>query len=418
MVRREFLTASAVVLTAASARRVHGANERVRLAVMGVNSRGAHLASTFAQQPDVEIATICDVDSRAVDRVVALVDKATGKKPAGVGDVRKVLDDPGIDALVIAAPDHWHGPAAIMAVQAGKHVFVEKPACHNPREGELMIAAARKHGKVMQVGTQRRSMPAIREAIEKVHGGALGRVLWARGWYNADRKSIGHGKTASVPDWLDYHLWQGPAPERPYKDNLIHYNWHWFWHWGTAETGNNAIHALDVCRWGLGVDYPRRVTSGGQKLRWDDDQETPDTQVATFDFDGKSITYEGHSWNKRGFEGSGFGVAFYGEKGSLVLDGAKYKIYDPDGKETGGGAGSFSDGPHHRNFLDCMKTGSRPNADIEEGHKSTLLCHLANIAWRTGKTLHLDPKTGRPKGDKEAMALWSREYRKGWEPKV
>src|SRR5690349_11768459 len=180
-----------------------------------------------------------------------------------------------------------------------------------------MIQAARKHNRVVQLGTQRRSTPGVIEAVGKVKNGAIGKVLFSRGWYNNTRPSIGHGKTAPVPSWLDYTLWQGPAPERPYKDNLIHYNWHWFWHWGTGELGNNGIHALDVCRWGLGVEYPYRVTAGGGKYRHDDDQETPDTLVTTYDFGDKEITWEGRSWHPRGFEGSQFGIAFYGDQGTM-----------------------------------------------------------------------------------------------------
>jgi predicted dehydrogenase len=282
-----------------------------------------------------------------------------------------------------------------------------------------MVEAARKYGRVVQVGTQRRSMPGTIEAIERLRAGEIGRVLFSRGWYNADRKPIGHGKPAAVPSGLDYALWQGPAPERPYQDNVVHYNWHWFWHWGTGELGNNGIHSLDVCRWGLGVDYPRRVTAGGGKYFFDDDQETPDTQVVTYDFGDKAITWEGRNWHRRGFEGSTFGIAFYGDKGSLILDGSSYKILDPAGKELASQAKGF-DGhdPHLRNFLACVRSGARPNTDIEEGHKSTLLCHLGNIAYRTGHTLNLDEKTGHPQDDPAATALWGREYRPDWQPKV
>jgi predicted dehydrogenase len=333
--------------------------------------------------------------------------------------MRRIFDDPAVDAVAIATPDHWHAPATILACAAGKHVYVEKPACHNPREGELMIDASRKHRRVVQLGTQRRSMPGIIEAVERVHAGEIGRVLFSRGWYNADRKPIGHGKPAPVPEWLDYSLWQGPAPERPYHDNVIHYNWHWFWHWGTGELGNNGIHSLDICRWGLKVDYPTRVTAGGGKYFFDDDQETPDTQIVTWDFGDKAITWEGRNWHLRGFEGAGFGIGFYGDKGSLVTDGRKYEIYDPDNKLLATHNQGFpGHDPHLNNFLECIRSGSRPHADIEDGHKSTLLCHLGNIAYRTGHTLDCDPANGHPKNDPAAEALWSREYRAGWEPKV
>jgi predicted dehydrogenase len=335
-----------------------------------------------------------------------------------VKDFRRILDDPGVDALVVAAPDHWHAPAAILACSAGKHVYMEKPASHNAREGELAVAAARKFNRVVQVGTQRRSMPKVVEAIELIRGGALGPVRFARGWYTNTRGSIGRGNPAPVPPWLDWALWQGPAPERPYQDNVVHYNWHWFWHWGTGELGNNGIHALDLCRWGLGVDYARRITSGGGRYHFTDDQESPDTNVVTFDFGDRAISWEGRSCQRHGIEGSGFGASFHGEKGTLVIDGANYTLFDAGDKPASKMAGSGSDDPHLKNFLDCIRSGRRPNADIEEGHKSTLLCHLGNIAWRVGRTVNCDPRTGRIVGDKGAARLWGREYRKGWEPKV
>ena len=422
--RRQFIQRSATVGALAAIGNFNILNagdspgEKVILGVMGTNGRGGELINGFTRLSGVEFAYVCDVDDRAIEKGVRAVASKQGKKPTGIKDFRKILDDRSVDALLVAAPDHWHAPATILACAAGKHVYVEKPASHNPHEGELMVAAARKNKRVVQLGTQRRSMPAEIEAIQKVHGGEIGRVLFSRGWYNNTRPSIGHGKPAPVPEWLDYSLWQGPAPEREFHDNFLHYTWHWFWHWGTGELGNNGIHALDICRWGLGVDYPQRVTAGGGKYRFDDDQETPDTQVVTYDFGGKSITWEGRSWSKRGFEGSMFGIAFYGEKGSIVLDGRGYKIYDAADKEVSQSSGSGSDAPHQQNFLDCIRSGRRPNADIEEGHKSTLLCHLGNIAYRTGHTLPLDPKNGHILDDKKAEALWRREYRKGWEPKV
>jgi len=399
-------------------RSAESAGNRIVLGVMGTNGRGSELTRGFAALEGVEIAYVCDVDERATAKGIKALGDNPSRAPKSVKDFRHILDDKSVDALVIAAPDHWHAPATILACAAGKHVYVEKPASHNPHEGELMVAAARKHHRVVQLGTQRRSMPAVIEGIAKVRAGAIGRVLFSRGWYNNSRASIGRGHAAPVPEWLDYELWQGPAPERPFRDNLVHYNWHWFWHWGTGELGNNGIHALDVCRWGLGVDYPIRVTSGGGKYRHDDDQETPDTHVATFDFGDKSITWEGRSWHPRGFEGSTFGIAFYGEGGALVIDGNGYSILDFKGNEVSRNNGSGGDRPHLQNFLDCIRSGKLPNADIAEGHKSTMLCHLGNIAWRTGRTLNIDSKTGHIVGDAATEALWRREYRPGWEPKV
>jgi predicted dehydrogenase len=420
MNRRYFLkTAALAGASAALAPRVHSAsaNDKIVLAVMGTNGRGSDHVKGFMAQPNVEIAYVCDVDDRAIAKGIKLTPEGK-REPKGIKDFRTALDDKSVDALVVAAPDHWHAPATILACSAGKHVYVEKPASHNPQEGEWMVQAARKHNRVVQVGTQRRSMPGVLEALEHLRSGAIGRVLLSRGWYNNSRPSIGHGRSAPVPQWLDYSLWQGPAPERPFRDNVIHYNWHWFWHWGTGELGNNGIHSLDICRMGLGVDYPLRVTSGGGKYRYDDDQETPDTHMVTYDFGDKSIVWEGRSWHRHGFDNSAFGIAFYGENGTILIDGSNYRILDPRDKEISKGSGSGSDTPHLRNFLDCIRNGKRPNADIEEGHKSTLLCHLGNIAYRTSHALVLDPKTHHIVDDRKAQALWKRDYRRGWEPKV
>ena len=424
--RRRFLATTAATGAALATQRIvkasqaAGANEKIVVGVMGVNGRGSGLARTFATQDGAEVAYICDVDERAVEKATAVVAQ-NQRAPKGVGDFRRILDDDSVDALVIAAPDHWHAPATIMAANAGKHVYVEKPCSHNPREGEMMVAAARKNDRVVQLGTQRRSYPKIQEAMQRLHEGVIGEVLFSKSWYNNRRGSIGRGKPAAVPAWLDFDLWQGPAPVKPFQDNVVHYNWHWFWHWGTGELGNNGVHSIDLCRWGLGVDYPTQVTSGGGRYRFDDDQQTPDTHVVTFDFGGKSMNWEGRSWHPRGSEGSGFGIAFYGEKGTMLLGGGGYTIYDMSsggGKQIENVDGSGGDNLHIGNFLTCIRQEARPNADIEEGHKSTLLCHLGNIAHRTGHTLHCDPSNGRIQDDPEAQALWGREYRPGWEPSV
>jgi len=424
--RRQFLKkaglAGAIVAglrPAVSVRAAESPNKKVVVGVMGTNGRGMAHVEAFTSLPNTEIAYVCDVDSRALEKAAAAVMRRQEKRPHGVTDFRQILDDKAVDILSIAAPNHWHAPATILACAAGKHVYVEKPGSHNPREGEWMVAAARKHKRVVQMGNQRRSWPGVIEAIQRLHAGEIGKALFARTWYNNRRPSIGRGKQTAPPDWLDYRLWQGPAPERPYKDNLVHYNWHWHWHWGNGELGNNGIHALDVARWGLGVDCPVRVTCGGGRYHYQDDQETPDTYVTSYDFGDKGATWENHSCHPRGFEGEQFGIHFYGETGSLVIAGNTIKIYDLTGKELrsisnrGGG-----DAVHFANFLECIREGKKPNSDIEDCQKSTLLCHLGNIAFRTGRTLNLDPKSRRIVGDEDAARLWSREYRPGWEPKM
>jgi predicted dehydrogenase len=428
--RRDFLKQTsavtgglAVLASAPALRAALSPNSRVRVGIMGCNGRGMAHISGFLAVPNVEVAYICDVDSRAIDKGIAAAAKRQESKPAGVKDIRKVLEDPNVDAISIAAPEHWHAPATIMACAAGKHVYVEKPGSHNGRESELMVAAARKHKRCVQMGNQRRSWPWVIESIAALKGGEIGPVRFARGWYTNRRASIGKGKVVPVPDWLDYALWQGPAPERPYRDNILHYNWHWFWDWGTGELGNNGVHALDLARWGLDVGLPRRISCGGNRYFFQDDWETPDTMVATYDFGDKGITWEGQSCAPRGFEGAGFGVTFFGDKGALVMAGNDCRIYDLNNKETRAIAGKqpdlFSfDTIHFANFVDAIREGKALAAEIEEGQKSTLMCHLGNIAWRTGHTVNFDPKSNRIVGDKAAAALWSRTYRRGWEPKV
>ncbi|MBI1902009.1 MAG: Gfo/Idh/MocA family oxidoreductase [Planctomycetia bacterium] len=420
--RREFLEAAAagtaVALTVAQARALAAPSAKIRLAVMGVNGRGSGLARGFAELEGCEVAFVCDVDSRATAKTAKNIAALGVATPKEIADFRKALEGDQIDALVIAAPDHWHAPATILACQAGKHVYCEKPACHNPREGELMIAAARKHQRVVQHGTQRRSSPEIAEAMRRLQKQEIGRVLMARGWINSTRENIGRGKKTSPPDWLNYELWQGPAPERPYQDNLVHYRWHWFWHYGTGELGNNGVHALDLCRWGLGVDTPRSAVCAGGKFHFDDDQETPDTQLATFHFGDKMIHWEHRTWSTRGFEGSLWGAAFYGEEGTLVIADKTVKVLDMDDKVVLETPVHVGEKQHLTNFLQSIRGEAKPNAEIEVGVKSAMLCLLGNISYRTGRALSIDPKTGHVAGDAEAMKLWGREYRPGWEPKV
>jgi len=419
--RREFLgTSAAAGLTALSARSVsaNSASEKVTIGVMGL-SRGRALALGFAKMPNVEVKYTCDVDElragRGADAVAAIRDK----KPQAITDFRRILDDKDVDVLVCAAPNHWHAPATILGCAAGKNVYVEKPCSHNPAEGEMMVAAARKANKAVQMGSQRRSGGGSIEAIGRLHAGDIGRVYLARSWYANARGPIGTGKPAAVPDNLNYDLWQGPAPRLPYMDNRVHYNWHWFWHYGNGELGNNGVHTIDLCRWGLDVDYPNRVTSSGGRYHFNDDQQTPDTHTVCFEFDGKkTMTWEGLSCNRHK---AGF-VTFYGDKGSMELDSnGTYRIYDGRDKVIEEKkANSRGDSEHFVNFIDAIRndTPLKLNAEIEKGHKSTLLCHLGNIAQRTGKSLTCSSKNGHILGDEKSMALWGRDYEPGWEPKV
>jgi|TARA_B100002003_G_scaffold59639_1_gene55055 predicted dehydrogenase len=410
----------------------------VRVGIMGVNGRGNALAQSFARIAGSEVTYICDVDSRAVTKTIAAVSESRNgsslqqRRPTGVTDVRRVLDDPDVDALVIAAPDHWHAPATIMALQAGKHVYVEKPCSHNAREGELLVEAQRKYDRVVQMGNQQRSAPRSIEIIQEIRDGLIGRPYYARAWYANTRGTIGHGQIAPVPEWLDYELWQGPAPRTPYKDNVVHYNWHWFWRWGTAEINNNGAHEIDVCRWALGVDYPTRVTSAGGRYHFaEDDWEMVDTQIAAYDFpEDKTLVWEGRSCNGRPIEGRGRGSSIHGEKGTVVLDRNGYVVYDNDNNEVRRklrpqpdsgldvrGAGPLTD-LHIENFLETIRGQATQTAPIDQGHTSVLLCHLGNIAQRTGRALDCDPSNGRIMNDAEAMKLWSRDYEPGWELKV
>jgi predicted dehydrogenase len=422
--RRRFLqkslAASAAIAAFESFPYIRAAESPANKVVFGVVGlgRGSDHVRALLQIPGVEIAYVADVDRRRLETGAALVKKTSGQdKVKAVTDFRRILEDKDVDALSIATCNHWHAPATILACAAGKHVYVEKPASHNPREGEWMVEAARKYNRKLQMGNQRRSWPGIIAGIEKLKAGALGRVFCARCWYVNARGSIKRGQPAPVPEWLDYSLWQGPAPERPYVDNLVHYNWHWRWHWGNGELGNNGVHALDLARWGLGVDAPRRVTYGGGRYHFDDDQETPDTGVATFDFGNCFATWEHSSCHPRSAEKLPI-AAFYGEKGTLFLDGNGYRICDAKGNEIEKETGPGGDKIHFENFVNAIRKGEKLNSEIEEGQKSTLLCHLGNMAWRLGRTINYDAQKRQVPNDPDAMKLWEREYRPGWKPKV
>lgn len=420
-------------VSAKSYNSILGSNEKFRIGVMGVNSRGLAITKTLAIHKDAIVTHICDVDSRAAEKAVSNVKKAAGNTPKTFADIREMLKE-DFDILVVATPDHWHAPAAIMAMQAGKHVYLEKPTSHSPAENELLIRAAAKYNKIVQVGNQRRSWPNVIKGIEEVQNGTIGNVYYGKGWYTNNRPSIGIGKVVPVPDWLNWDLWQGPAPRvKNFKDNFVHYHWHWFWHWGTGEALNNGTHYVDLLRWGMEVDYPTKVTSVGGRYRYQDDWETPDTQLIGYEFgDKKSFVWEGRSCNGKTIHDYGVGVIFYGEKGSIVISGGnEYKVYDLKSKlikqvdstvgfEEGNlmGPSQQLDALHFTNMFEGIRTGAKLNSDLLNGCISTQLVQLGNISQRVGRSLNIDPVTGRIINDKKAEKLWSRSYEKGWELKI
>ena len=421
--RREFLQSTAVsalTLSAATyARAADKPNDRIRIAVMGTHSRGKQLIPVFNAQSDVEIVHIVEPDTNLWPETLKLF-KDRPSQPKTNTDIRKVLEDASLTALVVAAPDNWHALATVWACQADKHVYCEKPCSHTLVEGRRMVQAARRYKKVVQIGTQRRSASDVVAAREYIQAGKLGKVAFARAWIAGNRPNIGKAKTSPVPAGVDYSLWLGPAAETPFTENRFHYKWHWFWDLGTGELGNNGIHGLDVARNILGLDAPTRISSAGGKYYYDDDQQTPDTQVATFEFpsgpggaNGCTLVWEHRVWEKKGPEDLSYGVAIHGDKGTLLFKGDGWEVRGGDGAKEKPGANIV--GSHVRNFLDCIRDGKTPNADIEEGHKSTRLCHLGNIAYRTGRTLHFDAATETFKDAAAANQLLSRDYRKGFE---
>ena len=439
--RRDFLKQASVVgIGALAASRgigplfaFHGSpGEKLRVAVMGLNGRGMVHVKGFATNPYTAASYLCDVDSKVLAKAAAESAKWQSPPPKTVTDFRRVLEDKSVDVLAIAAPDHWHAAATILALDAGKHVYVEKPSGHDPREDELIVAAARKHPRLkVQLGTQARSGPHFMEALQLVRDGQIGTPYLARAWYANTRTGIGKGKVVPVPPNLDYELWQGPAPRTPYRDNVIHYNWHWFTNWGTGEICNNGTHEIDVGRWFLGVDYPTSVVSTGGRFHYADDWQFPDTQEATFVFDGaKSIIWQGQSCNGLDLYERSRGTTVLGTNGSVVVDRDGYVVYDlknkvlkkvdaaPKGDSLNTVGDDWLSQLHIDNFVNAVRTGAKLSAPIEDGAKTGILCHLGTISQQVGRKLTIDPKTGRILNDAEASRLWSREYDPRWKPVV
>ncbi|WP_297795359.1 Gfo/Idh/MocA family oxidoreductase [uncultured Eudoraea sp.] len=425
------LTLGGLVLPGTLKANVLGANDQLQVAVIGVRSRAKALTMGISKSPNVKIIYNCDVDDTIIEAHNIWCQEQIGYVPKVEKDFRKMLEDKDVDAVFIATPEHWHAPMAIMALQAGKHVYVEKPCSHNPHENELLVAAQEKYGKKVQMGNQQRSARTSITAIRDIKNGIIGNVYKGEAYYSNSRSSIGNGVDIAVPATLDWELWQGPAPREAYKDNVHPYNWHWFRNWGTGEIHNNGTHEIDICRWALGVDLPETVTSFGGKYAYDDDWQFPDNQQVTYTFsENKFITWNGHSRGVMKPQQPGRGATIYGSKGTIELSRESYKLYDLDGRpikfefETGGsatidtmGAGDL-DGMHIANFFNAIRLDEPQNSPIADASITTMLCHLGNMAQDAGETLKIDPATGKIRNNKQAMASWKREYENGWEPKL
>jgi len=437
--RREFIDTLAVGAaglaissTAKSYGQIMGSNDRLNFAVIGLHSRAeAHLSALKANKSDARIAYVCDVDTNTMKKFAADTEKEMGEAPKTEQDFRNILSLKEIDAIAIATPDHWHAPMAILGLQAGKHVYVEKPCSHNPAEGALLLEAVRKYGKKVQMGTQQRSSPHTIEVIDKIHNGLIGRAYYAKCWYSNVRGSIGIGKPAPVPPQIDWDLWQGPAPRQPYKDNVQPYNWHWFRIWGTGETLNNGTHEVDVCRWALGVDYPNTVSAQGGRYHFKDDWQFYDTLITNFNYPDKILSWEGKCCEGMKFYGRDRGSTIMGTTGTVLVDRDGYEVYDLKGKRTDEfkvgkvqtsssdltGRDSMTDA-HFANFIAAIRKNEKLNAPIEVGNVAVTMLQLSNIAWETNRVLDLDTADGKIHHDAEAMKGWARSYEKGWEPKL
>ena len=398
--------------------RVFGANDRVRVAVCGLHGRGKDHLSGFSRLANVEVAALCDVDENLLKGRLGTV-----PRPQTFIDVRKLLEDKSIDAISIATPNHWHALMAIWACQAGKDVYAEKPCSHNFWEGQQLVRAAQKYNRIVQHGTQIRSSPAVREAIQKIQQGLIGEVYLGRGLCFKWRDTIGRTPAEPVPTGVHYDLWSGPAPLKPFTRNRFHYNWHWIWETGNGDLGNQGVHQVDVARWGLGVKFPNRISAIGGHFTFDDDQETPNTLNCAFEFDlpdgkRKMMEFEVRHWitNHEAEIGQGhlfggrntIGNIFYGSKGYLATgdeDASSYRTWL--GRGQGSGPKGHAEGDHFANFIDCVRSRKKENlnAPIEEGHISCALVHLANVSYRLGRSLRFAPDTEQVIGDEEANHL-------------
>ena len=395
-----------------------GPNDQIRVAVIGVKGRGMdHVRGYISHRKDARITTICDVDKNVIGAATKVIGAAYGSEPKYVQDLRRVFDDPEVDVVSIATPNHWHSLATIWACQAGKDVYVEKPVSHNIFEGRKMVEAARKYNKVVQTGTQCRSHKGIQDAVEFLRSGKLGQVFMAKGLCYKERKSIGHKPEGPVPDGLDYDLWTGPAQMTAFNPNKLHYNWHWIWNTGNGDLGNQGIHQMDLARWGLGKnEFPKTVMAAGGRYGYKDDGETPNTLSVAFEYDDALLQFEVRGLDTNDELGVRVGDIFYGTEGVLAITSyTDWQVYF--GKNLEKGPGGKGGGDHFGNFLQAVRSRDAKslNADIEEGHLSSAYCHLGNIAYKLGRKLHINPSTESFVDDAQADALLTRKYRKGFE---
>ena len=415
--RRTFLAsagAGAAALGLASAS-VARDSDKLRIAVIGVRGRGSSHISAFCENPKTTVFALCDIDEREFKSNAKFVEEKTGKAPLCVQDLRRIFDDKTIDAVSIATPNHWHALATVWACQAGKDVYVEKPVSHNFVEGRKMVEAARKYGRIVQTGTQSRSSKGIAEAVEFLRSGKLGEIYMAKGLCYKPRGSIGHKPDGTPPPGVDYNLWLGPAPERPFNPNRFHYEWHWNWDYGNGDLGNQGIHQMDIARWGINKhDWPAKIESSGGRYGYKDDGETPNTQISTYRYPDCELVFEVRGLSTNDELGVKVGNLFYGTNGILAINGDKWstQLGKAGGKLEAGPSGSGG-GDHFGNFVEAVlsRDPKKLNADIEQGHRSSALCHLGNIAYRTGRALDFDGQAENFGSDAKANALLTREYR-------
>jgi len=419
-------------MAASSYRNIIGANDRLNVAVAGLGRRlGAYYAPIARKESNVRLRYLCDVMEKSRLNALKNFKEHIDYTPELENDIRKVIEDKEVDILINATPDHWHTPGSIMALKAGKHVYVEKPCSHNMNENELLVAAAKKFDKRVQMGNQQRSSLHTIEIIDQIHKGVIGDVYKAVAFYSNTRGETPVQQQAAVPTGLDWELWQGPAPRRAYTSETWDYNWHWYgWNYGTAETGNNATHELDIARWALGVEFPNYAEVQAEKRHFKNDGwEMYDTMYATFKFDDdKVINWDGKSRNGYNTYGRGRGTLIFGTEGSVLVDRSNYVLMDRSGKvikqseetaESGlalGGGGDSSTA-HMVNFFETIRGKETLKAPIEDASVSMAMVHYANMAYRVGHGFDIDAKSGRIY-DREAMQLWGREYAPNWEPKI